>query len=72
MKSVLSILGILLLIGGIAALCYQGFTYTKQEKIAQIGEVTVTAEHPKTVYIPPLLSGICILSGLVLVVVARK
>lgn len=72
MKSILSLFGILLMIGGIVALCYQGFTYNKQEKIAQIGEVTVTAEHPKTVYIPPILGGLCVLSGLVLIVVARK
>lgn len=72
MKPVLSLLGVILMIGGIAALCYQGFTYTKQEKIAQLGEVTVTAERPKTVYIPPILGGLCVLSGLVLVVVARK
>ena len=72
MKSILTLLGILLLAGGILSLSYQGFTYTKQEKIAQIGEVTVTADHPKTVYFPPLLGGLAVLAGLVLVVVARK
>jgi predicted transporter len=72
MKSVINILGILLLVGGIITLAYQGFTYTKQEQIAKIGEITVTAEQPKTIYIPPILSGLCILSGLILIVVARK
>ena len=72
MKSILMILGVVLLLGGIGTLAYQGFSYTKEEKIAQIGEVTVTAEHQKTIHISPLLSGLCILSGLVLIVVARK
>ncbi len=72
MKSIISILGIVLLIVGIVTLTYQGFSYTKEEKIAQIGEVTITAEHPKTVYFPPILGGLCLVAGLVLVVVGRK
>ncbi len=72
MKSILMILGIILLFAGIGALVYQGFSYTKEEKIAQIGEVTVTAEHQKTIHISPLFSGLCFLSGLALIVVARK
>ncbi|MBX9585714.1 MAG: DUF3185 domain-containing protein [Gammaproteobacteria bacterium] len=72
MKGILSILGVVLLLAGIVTLTYQGFTYTKQEKVAQIGDVTITAEHPKTVYFPPILGGLCIVAGLVLVVVGRK
>lgn len=72
MKSILTILGIVLLLVGIVTLSYQGVTYTKQEKIAQIGDVAVTAEHPKTIYFPPILGGLAVLAGLVLVVVGRK
>ena len=72
MKSIVTLLGILLLLGGILTLTYSGITYTKQDKIAQIGEVSITAEHPKTIYFPPILGGLCIVAGLVLVVVARK
>jgi hypothetical protein len=72
MKSIISILGVLLLLAGIVTLTYQGFTYSKEEKIAQIGEVTVTAEHPKTIYFPPILGGLCVIAGLVLVVAGRK
>ena len=72
MKSTISIVGILLIIAGILTLTYQGFTYTKQEKIAQIGQVNVTADTQQTVYFPPILGGAAIVVGIVLVVVGRK
>lgn len=72
MKSSITLLGVLLLVAGVLTLSYSGFTYTKREKIIEIGELSVTAEHPKTVYFPPLLGGLCLVTGLALVVVGRK
>ncbi|HSW93406.1 MAG TPA: hypothetical protein VLJ15_03520 [Gammaproteobacteria bacterium] len=72
MKSIVTLLGILLIVGGIAALGWQGFTYTKQEPVAQIGDVKLIADTQKTVYFPPWLSGISVLAGVVLVIVGRK
>jgi hypothetical protein len=71
-RSTTNILGIILIIVGILALAYQGFTYTKQEKVAQIGDVKITADKEKTVYFPPALGGASLLVGIVLVVVARR
>jgi uncharacterized membrane protein len=72
MKSLLSIIGILLIIVGITALAYQGFTYTKLEKVLQIGDLQVTADTQKTVYFPPILGGLSVVAGIVLVVIGRK
>lgn len=72
MRSVTSLLGILLIILGIASLGYQGFTYTKQEKIAQIGSVQITADSQKTVYLSPLLGGLSLVAGVVLVLIGRR
>jgi len=72
MKSIVSIIGILLIIIGILTLAYQGITYTKQEKIAQIGDVKISADTQKTIYFPPILGGLSIVAGIVLVVVGRK
>lgn len=71
MKS-LVLFGIILIIAGIVALGYQGFTYTKREPIVQIGDLKVTADTEKTVYLPPYLGGAAIVAGIVLVVVGRK
>lgn len=72
MKSSISILGILFIIVGIVTLAYQGFTYTKQDQIAQIGDVKLTADTQKTVYIPPYLGGAALVAGVVLIAIRRK
>lgn len=71
MKSAISIIGLVLVILGIVALGYQGFTYTQQQKVAEVGNIQITADTQKHVYIPPVLSGASIVVGIVLVVVGR-
>lgn len=72
MKSTTGIIGIILIILGIGTLAYQGVTYTQREKIAQIGDIQVTADTQKTIYFPPLLGGLSLVAGIVLVVISRK
>jgi hypothetical protein len=72
MKSLISLAGVLLIIFGIATLAYQGFTYTKRENVAQIGDVKITADTQKTVYFPPLLGGLSLVAGVILVVATRR
>lgn len=72
MKSITSIVGILLIILGIATLAYQGITYTQREKILQVGDVQVTADTQKTIYFPPILGGLSFVAGIILVVMGRK
>jgi len=72
MKTMINMIGLLLIILGIAALVYQGFSYTKQEKIAQIGNVQVTADTQKTIYFSPILGGLSLVAGVVLVLIGRR
>lgn len=72
MKSISTVIGIILIILGIASLAYQGITYTQREKIAQIGAIQVTADTQKTVYFPPLLGGLSLVAGIILVVIGRN
>ena len=72
MKSTL-IIGIVLIILGIAALTYGGFSYTKQETPLQIGNFKVKTEEEKKVPFPPVVGIAAIVGGIVLIVVgARK
>lgn len=66
------IIGILLIAIGIIALAYGGFTYTKREKVLDIGPIQATAERQKTVSLPPILGGICLVGGILLVVVGSR
>lgn len=72
MKSITTMLGILLILVGVVALAYQGFTYTKREEVAKIGSFEVTADTQKTIYFHPLLGGLSLVAGIVLVVIGRR
>ena len=72
MKFSTSVLGMILIAVGVLALAYQGFTYTKHEQVAQIGDLQVTADTQKTVYLPPIFGGLALLAGIVLVAIGRK
>ncbi len=72
MRGITNIVGILLIIIGILGLAYQGFTYTTREKVADIGPIQVSADKENVIHFPPLLGGLSLAAGLVLVIVARK
>lgn len=72
MKLVL-VVGIVLIVLGALALAYQGITYTTQEKVLDVGPFKATVETEKTIAVPPLVGGLAVAVGVVLVIVgARK
>jgi uncharacterized membrane protein len=64
--------GILLIVLGGLALVYQGFNYTRQEKVLDIGPIHATREDHERVSIPPILGGLALVGGIVLIVVGGK
>ena len=68
-----AIIGIVLIVLGLAALAYQGVTYTSREKVLDIGPIHATAEREKTVPLPPVLGIVAVAGGVVLLITgARK
>jgi drug/metabolite transporter (DMT)-like permease len=68
----ISWLGVLLVVLGALALAFQGFGYTRQEKVLDVGPIHATAERHERVSIPPLLGGLALVGGVVLLVVGAK
>jgi hypothetical protein len=68
----LRIIGILLIVLGLVALAYQGITYTKSEKVLEVGPITATKETKKTIPLPPVLGGVALLGGVVLLVASSS
>ena len=66
-----TLFGIILIVVGILAFAYQGFTYTTREKVVDIGPVHVTAEKTKTLPLPPIVGTVAVVGGLVLLVAGR-
>jgi hypothetical protein len=69
----LSVAGVVLIVLGVVALVYQGFTYTSRESVLDIGPLHATAEHQKTLPLPPVLGMTAVVVGAVLLFAgARK
>ena len=66
------LIGVLLIVFGLVALAYQGFTYTKREKVLDLGPIHATTEKKETVPLPPVLGIVALGSGLVLVLAGNK
>jgi uncharacterized membrane protein len=72
MKAPLMILGIALLVLGVISLAYQGLTYTTREKVLEIGPIKATKETERTIPLPPILGGLALVGGVVMVVAAAR
>jgi uncharacterized membrane protein YidH (DUF202 family) len=66
------IIGIILIIVGVVALALGGISYTKREKVINAGPLQVNADREKTIPLPPVLGGICLVGGIVLVIVGSR
>jgi uncharacterized membrane protein len=64
--------GFVLIVLGVVALAYQGFTYTTHKKVLDMGPIQATKEEHHTVPLPPILGAIALIGGIVLVAAGRK
>jgi hypothetical protein len=71
MKALTNIVGIILILFGLISLGYRGITYNKQEDIAKIGSLKVTANEEKTIFLPPVFGGVSLAAGIALVIIGR-
>jgi len=69
----MKLLAIVLIVLGVAALAYQGITYTSRETVIDIGPIQATADTEKTLPLPPIVGIAAVGAGIALLVVgARK
>ena len=55
--------GIILVVIGVLALVYQGFTYTQTKKDVQLGPIEIQHQETHSVPLPPVVGGLCIVGG---------
>jgi len=68
----ITLVGIALILLGIVAFAYQGISYTSREKVIDIGPLQASVDTKKTIPLSPLLGGLVLVGGIVLVVVGTK
>ena len=68
----MAILGTLLVVLGLVALVYQGFTYTTRETVIDIGPIHATADRDKTVPLPPIIGIAAVAGGVALLIAGTR
>jgi len=64
--------GILLVVLGALVLAYQGINYPHQKKVLDVGSVHLTTETHERIPLPPILGGLALAGGVVLLVMGAK
>jgi hypothetical protein len=64
--------GILFILLGGFAFAYQGFNYTHREKVLDVGPIHTTADKQEHVSIPPVLAGLSLVGGILLLVTGLR
>jgi len=66
------LIGILLIVFGVIALAAGGISYTKREKVADLGPIQATTEKQKTLPLSPIVGIAALAGGIVLVVTGSR
>jgi hypothetical protein len=66
------IVGLILLLAGLAGLAWGGLTYRQERHNVDLGPVDFTVTEKKTVPIPPIAGAVAVIAGVVLLVAGSK
>ena len=64
----IALIGVVLIVLGLAALVYQGITYSSRETVLDIGPIHATANREKTLPLPPLVGIAAVAGGVALLI----
>lgn len=66
------IIGIVLIILGILGFAFGGISFTKKEKIVDLGPIEVQSEKKESIPVTPIASAVAVVAGIILVAVGSK
>ena len=67
-----TVIGVILIAIGLVGLIWGGISYTREEKVLDLGPIEATAERRRTIPVGPVAGGIALIGGIVLIVAGRK
>jgi drug/metabolite transporter (DMT)-like permease len=67
-----TIIGLVLIVLGVLGFALGGFSFTHKEKVLDVGPIEATADDKESVPIPPILAGLALVGGVVLVAASAR
>lgn len=67
-----TIIGAVLIVIGLIGLIWGGISYTREEKVLDLGPIEATAERRETIPVGPVVGGLALVGGIVLLVSGRR
>jgi hypothetical protein len=67
-----TLIGFVLIVLGVLGLALGGFSFTRKEKVLDVGPVEATADKKEHLAVPPLLGVLAIVGGVVLVAASAR
>jgi hypothetical protein len=68
----LVVIGLILVVLGIVALAVPSFTFFTTDRVADVGFFKIDVSRPHTIVFNPLVGGVALVAGIVLMVVGRR
>ena len=68
----IALAGIVLIVVGLAALVYQGITYSTRETVLDLGPLHATADREKRLPLPPIVGIVAVAGGIALLVAGTR
>lgn len=68
----LVIVGIVLVALGVIALVYQGFSYTTERQVADLGIAEIRSQDTETIPIPPWIGVVLVAAGVGAILLAKR
>jgi uncharacterized membrane protein YidH (DUF202 family) len=71
-RALVKLIGILLIVFGVIALALGGISYTKRDKVVDLGPIQASTERTRTIPLSPIVGIAAVAGGIVLVVAGSK
>ncbi|MBC7850029.1 MAG: hypothetical protein H7Y31_09835 [Chitinophagaceae bacterium] len=68
----MKVLGTILIVAGILMLVFRNISFTKEEKVVDLGPVEINKKEKKTLDWPNYAGGIAVVAGVVLLVTSKR
>jgi len=66
------VVGVILIVIALISFIWGGVSYTREEQVLDVGPFEATAETRETIPLPPIIGGVALVAGIVLLLAGRR